>query len=42
MRENKKVAVKILEKKLNVPFFAEVFQSCVNFSLYDDAELFID
>ena len=34
MRENEKVAVKILEKILNVPFFADVFRFCVNFSLY--------
>ena len=34
MRENEKVAVKILEKNWNVPFFADVFQFFVNFSLY--------
>ena len=34
MRENEKVAVKILEKIINVPFFADVFQFCVNFFLY--------
>ena len=28
MRENKKVAVKILKKTFKVPFFADVFQSC--------------
>ena len=33
MRENKKVAVKILKKTFKVPFFADVFQFCHFFYL---------
>ena len=34
MWENEKVSVKILERILNVPFFADDFHFYVNFSLY--------
>ena len=32
IRENEKVAVKFLEKIINVPFFTDVFQLCQFFS----------
>ena len=40
MRENEKKALKILEKIVNVPFFAVVFQFCANFFVSSDFYIF--